>query len=91
MAGTKEGKGVAYILGIVSIVMAIFQPLAGIIFGIIGLVQNKKEKSKKAKKLNIIGIVIGVVLFLVSIAVTIYLTIKGISSKEILSSTFPIS
>ena len=58
----KEVKGVAYILGIISIVMAFFQPLAGIVFAIVGLVQNKQEKSKKAKKLNIIGLVLSVIL-----------------------------
>ena len=86
----KEEKGVAYILGIVSIVMAFFQPLAGIVFGIVGLVQNKKEKSRKAKKLNVIGIVIGTLLFIISIGVTAYLAIKGVNSGNLLT-TFPTS
>ena len=68
-----EKKGVAYILGIISIVMAFFQPLAAVIFGIVGLVQNKQEKSKKAKKLNIIGIVLGVLVFAALIAINLYL------------------
>lgn len=74
-----EKKGVAYILGIISIVMAFFQPLAAIIFGIIGLVQNKQEKSKKAKKLNIIGIVLGTILFIALMAVNVYLAYKAAS------------
>ena len=74
-----EKKGVAYILGIISIVMAFFQPLAGIVFGIIGLVQNKKEKSKKAKKLNIIGIVLGVLMFVAVIAINVYLTYQAMN------------
>jgi len=89
MVEKKEEKGVAYILGIVSIVMAFFQPLAGIIFGIIGLVQNKKEKSKKAKKLNVIGIIIGTILFIISIVVTVYLAIKGLNTSNLLPPAFP--
>ncbi len=74
-----EKKGVAYVLGIISIVMAFFQPLAAIVFGIIGLVQNKQEKSKKAKKLNIIGIVLGIIVFVALIAVNIYVMYKTAS------------
>ena len=73
MADKKEKIDFAltsYILGIVSIVTAIFQPLLGISLGIIGLVQSNKQKtniSKLSKRLNIIGIIIGVVLFVVSL------------------------
>ena len=74
-----EKKGVAYILGIISVVMAFFQPIAAIVFGIIGLVQNKQEKSKKAKKLNIIGIIIGVIIFAVLVAVNVYVMYKTAS------------
>ena len=73
-------RGVAYILGIVSIVMAFFQPLAGIIFGIIGLVQNKKEKSRKSKKLNIIGIVLSIAWLIISVGITYYITTKGLGN-----------
>ncbi len=69
-----EQKGVAYTLGILSIVLAFFIPLAGVILGIIGLVQNKKEKSKISKKLNIIGIIIGVIIFIATLALSFYLT-----------------
>ncbi len=62
MLNMVEEKGVAYIFGILSIVLAFFQPLAGIILGIIGLVQNRKEKSKTAKRLNITGIILGIVI-----------------------------
>jgi hypothetical protein len=71
-----EKRGSGYIFGILSIVFAFFVPLAGIILGIIGLVLNKKEKSKKARRLNIIGIIIGAILFLASLAVT-YLSIQN--------------
>jgi len=72
-----EKKGVAYTLGILSIVLAFFIPLAGVILGIIGLVQNKKEKSKISKKLNIIGIIIGVIIFIATLALSFYLTMEN--------------
>lgn len=78
-----EKKGdlsvVSYSLGIVSIVMAFFQPLAGLTFGIISLVQSKKqdtELSKRAKKLSKIGIILSIVLFIVSVVIA-YLQISG--------------
>lgn len=74
---------VSYSLGIISIVMAIFTPLAGLVFGVVGFVLGKKlntELSKKAKKLNIIGIIISAIIFIVSVAVAVYLSIKGIDN-----------
>ena len=65
---------VAYILGIVSIVNAVFSPLLGIVFGIIGLVLSDKQKSvlsHRAKILNIIGIVVGIILFVLVLIVSI--------------------
>lgn len=76
-------KEVAYILGILSIVLAFFQPLAGIVIGIVGLIQNKKEKSKTAKRLNIIGIILGVIIFAVLIAITVSNLVNS-------STSFPI-
>ena len=61
----------AYLLGIIAVVDSFISPIAGVIFGIIGLVFSKKEKneiSRKAKILNIIGIVVGTIFFLFSIA-----------------------
>jgi|TARA_Y100000310_G_scaffold210060_1_gene210659 hypothetical protein len=74
---SKDGDSsqVSYILGIVSIVTAFFTPLAGIIFGVIGLIQSKKQKtplSKKAKTLNTVGIVIGLILLIVTIVAAVY-------------------
>ena len=69
-----EKRGTAYTLGILSIVLAFFIPLAGVILGIIGLFLNKKEKSKAAKKLNIIGIVIGIIIFVATLAMSYYLS-----------------
>ena len=68
-----EKRGVAFILGILSIVFAFFQPLVGLILGIIGLVQNKQDKSKKAKKLNIIGIVLSIIVFIGLMILNIYM------------------
>ena len=71
---------ISYILGIVSIVTAFFTPLAGLVFGIVGLVQSKKQKtelSKKAKKLNKLGIIFSAILLAISIAVVVYTYIAG--------------
>lgn len=77
-----DKSSVGYTLGIVSIVMAFFQPLAGIVFGIIGFAQSKKQSdglSTRAKKLNKIGIILSAILFLLSLAIATYLNFKGLS------------
>lgn len=71
---------ISYTLGIVSIIMAIFGDygLAGIVFGIIGLNLCKNQKTeliKKARKLNLIGIIIGIIFFVLSI-LAFFLTTK---------------
>lgn len=74
---------VSYILGIASIVMAIFNSFAGVTFGVIGLLQARKQKtelSKKAKKLNLIGIIAGVVLFVISMIITLYFSNLNLSN-----------
>ena len=66
----------SYIFGIVSIVMALFTPLLGLVFGIIGLVQSSKQKtdvSRFSKKLNIIGIVLSIIIF----GVSLFFLLKG--------------
>ena len=71
---------VGYILGILSIVMAFFNPGAGIVLGVIGIIQSKEEKSeiaKKAKKLSTIGLVLSIIALIVSLIVT-YLYAKNI-------------
>lgn len=67
MVDKTDSNVVGKICGIVSIVLAFFRPLAGLIFGIIGLVQSSKNKYKKGKNLNIIGIVLSVVVLAVVI------------------------
>ncbi len=76
---------IAYILGIVSIVFGILQPLAGIVLGIVGLIYCKKQKdnlSKKAKKLNTIGIVIGVIVMILSIVVTMFFASANLTGMQ---------
>lgn len=63
---------ISYAFGILSIVFAFFNPVAGLIIGIIGLKGSKKAKLKSARRLNIIGIVISVILAILSIVVVIY-------------------
>lgn len=77
-----EEREVAYILGILSIVLAFFQPFPGVVIGIIGLVQNRRERSKTAKMLNILGIIIGVVMIIIVMVLSKYLASK-------LTGTFP--
>ena len=67
-----NAESVAYIFGVLSIVLAFFSPLAGIIIGIIGLIQSNKNKVPKAKKLNIIGIILGVIFLAVSLFLLAY-------------------
>ena len=73
----KEEIGiVSYILGIISIVLAFFQPLAGFIFGVIGLMKIRNQKtdlSKKAKLLNIIGSVLSLIVFVISVSLSYYI------------------
>ena len=70
---------VAYVLGILSIVFAFFSPIAGLILGIIGLVQSRKQGVTKAKKLNVIGIILSIVLLIISIIFLVYSVKSGLS------------
>ncbi len=85
MAEKIDLPTVAYVLGILSIVMAFFSPVAGLILGIIGFVQSKKEKVEKAKKLNTIGIVLSVIFIIISVIFLIYAIKTGIDT----SGSFP--
>lgn len=80
----------SYIFGIMSIVLAFFTPLAGLVFGIIGLVQSKKQKtalSLNAKKLSTIGIVLSAILLIVSLVITFFFA----DQLNTLGSTIPVS
>lgn len=61
---------VSYIIGIVAIVQAFISPLSGIILSIIGLILSKRSSSnlsKLGKKFNLIALIIGIVIFILSI------------------------
>ncbi|MBT96689.1 hypothetical protein CMI49_01165 [Candidatus Pacearchaeota archaeon] len=80
----------SYVLGIISIVLAFFTPLAGLILGIIGLRLSKRQKSelsKKAKRYNTLGIILSLIFFIITIIITIYLTKQGINNLP----NFPIA
>ena len=80
----------SYVLGIISIVLAFFTPLAGLILGIIGLRLSKKQKSelsKKAKKYNTIGIILSLIFFIITLIIAAYFTAQGVNNLP----NFPIS
>jgi len=82
----KDSAMISYIFGIISIVLAFFTPMAGLIFGIIGLVQSKKQKddlSIRAKKLSTLGIILSLVFLVVALAITAYASLKGLNSSGI--------
>ena len=66
----------SYIMGILSIVFAIFYSIAGVVIGLIGIHKIRYlqgEKARKTRKLNIIGIVLGIILFVLSAILQYYL------------------
>ncbi len=78
MAEKIDLGSVSYVLGILSIVLAFFVPLGSLILGIIGLTQSRKAKSKRAKKLNIIGIILSIIFLIISILTAISLYGSGV-------------
>lgn len=68
---------IAYIIGIIAIVEAIVSPMAGIILAVIGLsFANKGEGgiAAKAKKYNLIALIVGIIIFVVILIVTSFVT-----------------
>lgn len=78
MVRIKEDFSVAaYTVGVISIVLAFIQPLAGLILGIVGIFLSRRQKtmlSKRAKTLSIIGLVISVIVFVIGVALLSYAT-----------------
>ena len=70
---TQEKKKHPLILGILSIVLGLLSPIVGLILGIVGLVlaislQKEPELDyKKERTLNIVGIVISVLHFILGV------------------------
>ena len=59
----------SYIFGVLSLITAFFTPLLGLVIGIVGLVQSRREKTKTSKfamKLSIAGIIVSIVIFVVT-------------------------
>ena len=83
--GKIELGTVAYVLGILSIVFAFFSPLAGLVLGIVGLVQSKRQRVGKAKKLNTIGIILSAIFVIVSFVFLVFARRFGID----IAGSFP--
>ena len=79
MADKIDIASVSYVLGILSIVFAFVSPLAGLILGIIGLTQSKKQGVSRAKKLNTIGIILSVIFLIISIIALYYSISSGLT------------
>ena len=71
----KEGKVLSgYILSIAALVFAVVTPIAGLVLGIVGLVQTNKEKSpmaKKGKVMSIIAIIVSAILLVMVLLITL--------------------
>lgn len=80
MADKIDIASVSYVLGILSIVFAFFSPVAGLIFGIIGLTQANRNKVARARKLSLIGLVLSIIFLILSIIVLFYTTGSGVAS-----------
>jgi uncharacterized membrane protein len=80
MAEKIDLASISYMLGVISIVLAFFEPFAGLAFGIIGFIQARKAKSQKARRLNIIGIVLSAILIIISIVAFIYALNNGLGT-----------
>jgi hypothetical protein len=77
MAEKIDMKPVSYVLGILSIVFAFFSAFAGLVFGIIGLIQSNKLKLQKAKRLNIMGIVLSAIFSIIQVYLQIQILTGG--------------
>lgn len=72
---------ISYVLGWLSIIFGILQPVLGFGFGITGLILINKMSlpiAKKAKNLNTIGIIISIIVTILFFAAGFYLSSKGL-------------
>ena len=72
-------SSVSYVLGILSIVFAFVSPLAGLVLGIIGLIQSKKYKLLRSKKLNLIGVILSIIFLVISLIALFYSINNGLA------------
>ena len=73
---------VANVWGILSIVFAFVSQwgIGGLIIGIIGFIQAKKYNVQKAKRLNIIGIILSAIMLIINIIFVVLLINSGADS-----------
>jgi len=67
---SNEKAIASYVLGIQSIIFGVISPFAGLI--IVGIVMTNKKTSdleKRARKLNFIGLIVSIVMFIISVIV----------------------
>ena len=86
MSDKIDLASVAYVLGILSIVFAFFSPLAGLVLGIVGMVQSKRHGVARARKLNMIGIILSVIFIIISVLFLIFAANSGIDT----TGSFPL-
>ena len=84
----KEGDfgEISYALGVLSIVFGILQPVFGLGMGITGFILSMKDSSpisRKAKKLNVIGVVLSAVITLILVIGSSYLISKGLIPQNL--------
>jgi predicted small integral membrane protein len=71
-----DKSSVVYTIGILSIVFAVLSPIAGVILGIIGVFMGRKARNelmKRGKFLCIVGVILGIALFIVTISIAFWL------------------
>jgi len=72
-----------YVLGIVSIILGVLQPVAGLIIGIVGINLSKKEKgdlARRGKKMSKIGIIVSIIFLLIYLGLVVLGTQYGLSN-----------
>ena len=60
----------AYFIGMLSIVVGVFQPFSGIVLGIVGLITGKKDNtvlSKRGQRLSTIGIIVSIIILILTV------------------------
>lgn len=84
----KHFEIISYILGVLSIVFSVLlQPTFGLGFGITGLIlifKKKSELSKKARVLNVIGVIISVVVLIIISYLFANQILKSLSASAII-------
>mgnify|MGYP001459336647 CR=1 FL=1 len=83
----KHFEIAGYVLGILSIVFSVLlQPAFGLGFGITGLIlvfKKKSELSKKARTLNVIGIIISIIVLVIISYLLANQILKGLVASAI--------